>query len=73
MEGIMAKRKGENFVDLVITEAQPTIKRLHSTYRVCTISTKINGQKVINLQLPQSVQQKIFQAYTNGKKVRIFA
>lgn len=69
----MATRRENVFVDLVITEAQPKTKRSHSSYRVCTISTKINGQKVINLQLPQSVQQKIFQAYTNGKKVRIFA
>ena len=68
----MAHRDSK-YVDLVISEAEPSLlRRLRRQYRVCTL-TKSRGQQYINLRVPDVVQHKIISAYEEGKTVRIFA
>ena len=63
----------QQFVDLVISEAKPTaFRKPRGQYGVCTLSRK-RGQKYINLSIPETVQNRILQAYAQGKVVRIFA
>ena len=62
-----------NYVDLVISEARPSLfKRLGRQYRICTL-TRSRTQQQINLKLPVAVQERIIAAYEQGKTVRIFA
>ncbi len=61
------------YVDLVISEAKPSVhRRVRRQYRTCTLS-QARGQQYINLRLPESVQEMILAAYAEGKTVRIFA
>jgi hypothetical protein len=61
------------YVDLVISEARPSLlKRMRRQYRTCTLSQD-RGQQLINLRVPDAVQDKIISAYREGKTVRIFA
>lgn len=61
------------FVDFVISEGKPSIKkRLLSDYRICSV-TRRGDQRYINLRVPVEVQRKILSAYANGKQVRFFA
>jgi hypothetical protein len=69
----MKPTKTSRFIDFAITETKPTaIKRLGRQYRICSI-TKRGNERYINLRLPVEVQNKILQAYSQGKQVRIFA
>ena len=69
----MPTSTSSKYVDLVISEAKPSLlKQMRRKYRTCTLS-QARGQKQINLRLPESVQDKILSAYEDGKTVRIFA
>ncbi len=69
----MSTNNSTKYVDLVINEASPSsLKRMRRQYRTCTL-TQNRGQKLINLRLPESVQETILAAYEEGKTVRIFA
>jgi hypothetical protein len=65
--------KQSKFVDLIISEAAPSLQqKLKRDYRICSI-TKKGTERYINLRIPAEVQDKILQAYSQGKQVRIFA
>ncbi len=69
----MRRQTKNQFVDLVISEAKPSaIKKVSRNYRICTL-TRSKGQQTINLRVPESVQDRILDAYKSGKTVRIFA
>lgn len=69
----MSQTTNSKYVDLVISEARPSLfKRLSRQYRVCTLS-QARGQQFINLRVPENMQDKIISAYQEGKTVRIFA
>lgn len=69
----MLQTASSKYVDLVISEARPPLlKRMRRQYRTCTLS-QARGQKLINLRVPDAVQDKIISAYEEGKTVRIFA
>ena len=61
------------YVDLVIKESRPSLlKRLRGDYRICTL-TKSRNERMINLRIPNTMQDRIIEAYESGKTVRIFA
>ncbi len=69
----MALKASNDFVNLVIKETKPSLRqRFRKQYRVCTLTKKRN-QQVINLRVPESVQDRIVSAYEQGKTVRIYA
>lgn len=69
----MVQIENTKYVDLVISEARPSLlKRMRRQYRVCTLSQS-RGQQQINLRVPDAVQDRIISAYQEGKTVRIFA
>ena len=69
----MRRQTQHQFVDLVIREAKPsTLKRGRRNYRICTL-TRSRDQQLINLRVPESIQDRIIEAYKSGKTVRIFA
>ena len=59
-------------VDLYISERPTEGKKQSGSFRFCTLS-KSKHQKTINFRLPDEIQQKILQAYQQGKVVRVFA
>lgn len=69
----MLRTASSKYVDLVISEAKPPLlRRIRRQYRTCTLS-QARGQQLINLRLPETMQDKIISAYEEGKTVRIFA
>lgn len=69
----MRRQTKNQFVDLVISEAKPSkLKQARRNYRICTL-TRSKGQQTINLRVPESIQDRILDAYKSGKTVRIFA
>lgn len=68
------KTNKHQFVDLIIAPSKPGLtKKLAGNYRLCTLTKTNSGQRLINLRLPDSVQDTILDAYKEGKTVRIFA
>lgn len=73
MIAAQANKRNSKYVDLIISEAKPSIRgRKRRQYRTCTLS-QARGQHYINLRVPESVQDTILSAYAEGKTVRIFA
>jgi len=69
----MLSTNNRKYVDLVISEAKPPLlRRIRRQYRTCTLS-QARGHKMINLRVPDTVQDRIISAYEEGKTVRIFA
>lgn len=69
----MSQTNTDRFVDLVIAEMKPSLKkRVLGEYRICSV-TRRGHEKFINLRIPAEMQDKILQAYAQGKQVRIFA
>ena len=69
----MSRTQQSQYVDLVIKESRPSLlKRLRGDYRICTL-TRTRQERMINLRIPDTMQDRIIEAYENGKTVRIFA
>lgn len=65
--------KDNHYLDIFITEVfPPLLKRAKGHFKVCSLS-KQGKRHIINLSLPQDLQDKIITAYEQGKEVRIFA